>query len=210
MTKDPYKAFKQDYLVRTNSESKPFEDLETESPESPHIVASSTSLPDSTPPAYHVEELEDSVTFSTRSTSSNSTTPLSPDHLLTHATPVLVPSLRRIARMAVCVHPTISLGYSASIAEVAAMSDSAFSKRFMSSYDSLPSSTLLVQKRYRGTSELILGTDSKEEDEDVEEDSDSYSESEDTEDVGPAAGDEGPITWDEGLAAGDKDPSMRV
>ncbi|GKG62070.1 hypothetical protein Tco_0631974, partial [Tanacetum coccineum] len=47
---------------------------------------------------------------------------------------------------------------SASIAEVAAMSDSAFRKRFRSSYKSLPLSSppdLPSRKRSRGTSKLV-------------------------------------------------------
>ncbi|GJU62056.1 hypothetical protein Tco_1243891 [Tanacetum coccineum] len=92
--KDAYEAIRQTYLVETDTESEPFEDLETETPESPHIVA---------PLACHDEESEGSGTSDARSTSSNSTAPLSPDHPLTHATPVLVPSLPRTARMAVRV-----------------------------------------------------------------------------------------------------------
>ncbi|GJY68776.1 hypothetical protein Tco_0471758 [Tanacetum coccineum] len=78
---DPYEAIRQAYLVGTDTESKPFEDLRTESPESPHIVVS---------PVGHVEESENSETSGVGSTSSDSTTPLSPDHPLTHDTPVLV------------------------------------------------------------------------------------------------------------------------
>ncbi|GJY59830.1 hypothetical protein Tco_0459722 [Tanacetum coccineum] len=96
MTKD-----RQAYLVRTDTESEPFEDLETETPESPHTVASPTPLPDSTPPTCHVEESEGSDTSDVRSTSSDSTAPLLPDHPLTHTTPALVSSLRRTAHMAV-------------------------------------------------------------------------------------------------------------
>nr|GEV74634.1 hypothetical protein [Tanacetum cinerariifolium] len=121
-----------------------------------------------------------------------------PDHPLTHTTPVSVPILRRTARMVVRVPHVMLPGLSASMVEVEAMSDSAFRKRFRSSYDSLPSPTLLVKKWYRGTSELILGTDSEE----VEESSDSGSESEDIEDEGPTAEDEDLATEDEGLAAG--------
>nr|GEV81757.1 hypothetical protein [Tanacetum cinerariifolium] len=102
--------------------------------------------------------------------------------------------------MTVRVPLVMSLGLSAGIAEVAAMSDSAFRKRFRSSYDSSPSLTFPVRKRYRGTSELILGTDS-EEDEEVEESSNSNSESEDIEDEGPTAKDEDHAAEDEGLAA---------
>ncbi|GJY22552.1 hypothetical protein Tco_0396210 [Tanacetum coccineum] len=50
-------------LVETDTESRTFStvtlDLETETPESPHTIASPTSLPDSMPPTCHVEESED-------------------------------------------------------------------------------------------------------------------------------------------------------
>nr|GEY08218.1 hypothetical protein [Tanacetum cinerariifolium] len=155
-------------MLETDTESEPFED-EAEAPESPYFVA---------PPTCCVKESEDSNTFGARSTSSNSTTLLSPDLLLTHASPVLVPSLCRTAHMAVCVSPAMSPGLSAGIAEVAAMSDLTFCKRFRSFYDSSPSPTLPVRKRYRCTSELIL----KDED--------------------PVARDEGLATGDEGLGVG--------
>nr|GEX09754.1 hypothetical protein [Tanacetum cinerariifolium] len=157
----------------------------------PHIVA---------PLTCHVEELEGSGTSGARSTSSDSTAPLLPDHPLTHTTPILVPIIHRTARMAMRVPLMMSPSLSAGIAEVTAMSDPAFHKRFRSSYNSLPSPTLPVQKRYRGTSELILGTDS-EEDEEVEESLDSDSESEDVEDEGPTTEDEDPAAEDEGLVA---------
>ncbi|GJY63503.1 hypothetical protein Tco_0464963, partial [Tanacetum coccineum] len=172
---DPYKAIRQACLVRTDTESEPFEDpVETEEPESPHTVAPPTSLHDSTPPT-------------------------------------LVPILRRTARMAVHVPPAMSPGLFASIAEVEAMSDSAFCKRFRSSYKSSPSSSppdLPSWKRYRGTSELVEDDmeedDDEEEDEEIEESSDSDSESQDAEDEGPTIEDEDPAVGDEGLAAGDK------
>nr|GFA18627.1 hypothetical protein [Tanacetum cinerariifolium]GFA22203.1 hypothetical protein [Tanacetum cinerariifolium] len=148
LPEDPYEAIRQAYLVRTDTESEPFE-----------------------------------------------------DHPLTHTTPDLVPILRRTARMAVRVLPVMSPGLSGGMAKVAAMSDSAFCKRFRSSYDSSSSPTLPVRKRYRGTSELILGTDS-EEDEEVEESLDSDSESKDVEDEGRTAEDDDPATKDKGLAAG--------
>ncbi|GJZ42908.1 hypothetical protein Tco_0590163 [Tanacetum coccineum] len=76
---DPYEAIRQAYLVGTDTESEPFEDpIETETPESPHTVASPTSLHDSTPPTCHVEESEGSDTSGARSTDHGSTTPLSP------------------------------------------------------------------------------------------------------------------------------------
>nr|GEY10176.1 hypothetical protein [Tanacetum cinerariifolium] len=131
----------------------PFEDpIDTETPKSPHTIAPST---------FHVRESEGSSTSGARSTSSDSTTPLSSDHLLTHTTPVLVPSLYRTVHMVVRVPPAMSPSFSVSISEVAAMPNSAFYKRFRSSYDSSPSLTFPVWKRYRGTSELILDTDSE-------------------------------------------------
>nr|GEV31812.1 retrovirus-related Pol polyprotein from transposon TNT 1-94 [Tanacetum cinerariifolium] len=107
--------------------------------------------------------------------------------------------------MAVYVLPVMSPGLSAGIVEVAAMFDLAFRKRFRSSYDSSPSPPLPVRKRYRGTSELIIDTDS-EEDEKVGESSDSDSVTEDAKDEGPAVEDEDPAAGDEGLAAGTRAP----
>nr|GEX89646.1 hypothetical protein [Tanacetum cinerariifolium] len=236
LPEDPYEAIRQAYLVRTNTKSKPFEG-EAETPESPHIVApptchvkeskgSGTSgvrstssdstaplLPDyprtHTKPAL-VPILQHSDTSGVRSTSLDSTIPLSPNHPLTHTTPVLVLSLRRTARMDVCVPLAMSPSLSVSIAEVAAMSDLAFRKRFRSSYDSSPSPTLPVRKRYRGTSELILDTDEEEEDEEAEESLDSDNESEDIKDEGLAAKDEGPATRDDGLDARDEGPDIRI
>ncbi|GKA89835.1 hypothetical protein Tco_0811647, partial [Tanacetum coccineum] len=101
--------------------------------------------------------------------------------------PVLILILRRIARMAVRVSHAMSSGLSASMAEVAAMSEFALCKRFRSSYESLPSVSppdLPSWKRYRGTSELV--EDSKdnddEEDGEIEESMDSDSMSKDSED----------------------------
>ncbi|GKD68618.1 hypothetical protein Tco_1322708, partial [Tanacetum coccineum] len=100
------------------------------------------------------------------SASLDSTAPLSPDHPLTHVSPTPTPTRdsfhRRTACMTVHVQPVMSPSLPASIAEVAAMSDSTFRKRFRSPYDSSPSPTLPVRKRYRGTSELIIDTDSDE------------------------------------------------
>ncbi|GJU83178.1 hypothetical protein Tco_1285543 [Tanacetum coccineum] len=100
------------------------------------------------------EEFEASRPSGTRtissysSASSNSTVPLSPDYPLTHASPTPTPAM--------------SPGHSARVAEAMALSDSAFRKRYRSYYDTpSPSLTLLVRKRYRGTSELILDTDSE-------------------------------------------------
>nr|GFA17600.1 hypothetical protein [Tanacetum cinerariifolium] len=152
LPKDPYEAVRQAYLVGTDTESEPFKG-EAETPELPHIVA---------PPTCHVEESEGSGMSGMRSTSSDSTAPFSPDQPLTDTTPALVFILRRTARMAMRVPPAMSHGLSAGIADVAAMSDSVFRKRFRSSYDRSPSPTLPVRK----------------------------SESEDAEDEGPTAEDE--------------------
>ncbi|GKF60490.1 hypothetical protein Tco_0177276, partial [Tanacetum coccineum] len=118
--------------------------------------------------------------------------------------PILVPILRRTARMAVRVPHAMSSGLSASMAEVAAMSESALCKRFPSLCESSPSVSppdLPSRKRYRGTSELVK--DSKEEDgeedEKIEESMDFDSLSEDAEDEGPTTEDEDPATKDEGL-----------
>ncbi|GKG31655.1 hypothetical protein Tco_0426605, partial [Tanacetum coccineum] len=80
---------------------------------------------------------------------------------------------------------------SASIAEVAAMSDSVFCKRFRFSYESSPSSSppdIPSWKCSRG--------------------SNSYSKN--AEDEGPTVEDGGPSVGDEGLAAGDEGLGMRV
>ncbi|GJS91665.1 hypothetical protein Tco_0774301 [Tanacetum coccineum] len=102
------------------------------------------------------------------SASSDSTTPLSPDHPLTHVSPTPTPTRvlfhRRTARIVVCPQPTLSPGMSARIAKAAALSLSSFRKTYRSSYETSSSSslTLPVWKRYRGTSKLILDTDNDE------------------------------------------------
>nr|GFB51985.1 hypothetical protein [Tanacetum cinerariifolium] len=163
LPEDPYEAIRQAYLVGMNTESEPFEDLESETPKSPHIVA--------------------------------------PPHVMLRSHRVLA---RPTTRMAVRVPPVMSPGLFVDIAEVAAMPDLAFRKRFGSFYDSSPSPTLPVQKRYRGTSELIWGIDSEE----INESSDSDSESKDAEDEGPTAEDEDPVARDEGLVTKVEGPGI--
>ncbi|GJZ61190.1 hypothetical protein Tco_0617327 [Tanacetum coccineum] len=189
LPEDPYEASRQAYSL--------------------HIVASPTSLSDSTPPTFHVEESEGYDMSGARSMSSDSTAPLSPDHPLTHTTPTLVPVLRWIVRMVVRVLLAMSPGLSASVAEVSAMSDSTFCKRFRSSYESSPSSSppdLPSQKRYVGTSELVEDDDKdgddKEENEEMEESSDFDSVSEDVKDEDPTVEDEDPAAEDDDPAAG--------
>ncbi|GKE12455.1 hypothetical protein Tco_1416006 [Tanacetum coccineum] len=190
-------------LENVDTESEPIEALE-----SPHTISS---------PTCHVKESKGSDTSGARSTSSDSTAPLSPDHPLTHATPTLVPVLYRTARMAVRVPPEMLPGLSVSVAEVATMSDSAFRKRFRSSYESSPSSSppdLPLRKRYRDTSELVEVDneegDDEEEDEEMEESSDSGSVSEEVEDEGPTVEDDDPAAGEEGLATGDEGPGIGV
>ncbi|GJW84901.1 hypothetical protein Tco_0158046 [Tanacetum coccineum] len=141
----------------------------------------------------------------------------SPTSLPVGNPPTLVPILCRTARMAVRVPLVMSPGLSASMAEVEAMSESAFCKRFRSFYESSPYLSLPdlpSQKCYRGTSELVEDDNEEkyddEEDEEIEESLDSDSVSEDAEDEGPTAEDEDPIAGDEGLAAGDEGPDMGV
>nr|GFB15890.1 hypothetical protein [Tanacetum cinerariifolium] len=79
-----------------------------------------------------------------------------------------------MTRMVVPTQLTLSLNMSARITDAAALFLSSFRKKYRSSYETSSSSlTLPVQKRYRGTSELILDTDSEGDelgDEDTEED----------------------------------------
>ncbi|GKC08351.1 hypothetical protein Tco_0999961, partial [Tanacetum coccineum] len=94
---------------------------------------------------------------------------------------------------------------------VAAMSESAFHKRFRSSYESSPSSSspdLPLRKRYWGTSELV--EDDDEDDEEIEKSLDSNNVSEDAKDEGPTIEDEDPAIRDEGLAAGDEGPGDAI
>ncbi|GJT18711.1 hypothetical protein Tco_0877417 [Tanacetum coccineum] len=119
----------------------------------------------------------------------------------------------RTTRMVVRVPPAMSSGLSASMAEVAAMSESVFCKRFRSSCESSPSVSppdLPSRKRYRGTSELVEDSekDDDEDDEEIKESMDSDSVSEDVHDEGPTAEDEDPATRDEGLTARDEGPGM--
>ncbi|GKD06049.1 hypothetical protein Tco_1181023, partial [Tanacetum coccineum] len=127
--------------------------------------------------------------------------------------PVLIPILRRSARMVVRVPHAMSSGLSVSMAEVAAMSGSALCERFQSSYKSSPSVSppgLPSRKHYRGMSELVEDSeeDDDEEDEEIEESMDSNSVSEDVEDKGPTTEDEDPAAEDEGLTAGVEGPGM--
>ncbi|GKC85764.1 hypothetical protein Tco_1141481, partial [Tanacetum coccineum] len=112
--------------------------------------------------------------------------------------------------MAVRTQPTLSIGMSARIVEAAALSPSSFRKRYRSSYEtsSTSSPTLSVRKRYRGTSELILDTDS-EEDELGEEDTkkDEEDESSDADDERERERESQGLD-DEGHGLGDEDHGL--
>ncbi|GKF20115.1 hypothetical protein Tco_0068753 [Tanacetum coccineum] len=102
------------------------------------------------------------------------------------------------ARIAVRVPHAMSSGLSASMAEVATISEFALRNRFRSSCESSPyvsSPDLPLRKRYRGTFELVEDSeeDDDEEDEDVEE-----------KDEDPAAEDEGLIARVESLGMDDE------
>ncbi|GJU13642.1 hypothetical protein Tco_1136038 [Tanacetum coccineum] len=114
-----------------------------------------------------------------------------PTSLPNSTPPTLVPILYRTARMVVRVPPAMSPGLSTSIAEVVAMSDSAFLEDDEEEEDEEEE-------------------DDKEEDEEIEESLDSDSASEDTKDEGPTIDDEDPAAGDEGLAVGDEGPGMGV
>ncbi|GJZ00263.1 hypothetical protein Tco_0517692 [Tanacetum coccineum] len=161
---DPYEAIRQACLVEMETESETSEDpIDTKTPESPHAVASPTPLPNSTLPACHTEVSEDSDTSGTRSTSSDSTAPLSPDHLLTRTLPTPTPTRtsfhHRTTRMTVLAQPVMSHGHSARVARAMALSDFAIRKRYRSSYEtsSSSSSALPERKRYRGEEAIPEG-----------------------------------------------------
>nr|GEZ74229.1 UBN2 domain-containing protein [Tanacetum cinerariifolium] len=138
---------------------------------------------------------------------------VAPPTLLHDSTPpTLVPILCRTARMAVRIPPVMLLILSASIAEVAAMSDSASRKRFRSSYENSPSSSppdLPLRKRYWGMFELVEDDEEEEDDEEgddeeIKESSKSDIVSEDAKDDGPTTEDGDPAARDRGLAARDE------
>ncbi|GJY05106.1 hypothetical protein Tco_0371046 [Tanacetum coccineum] len=160
----PNLSIRQSQLVDTDTES----DLE----EAPSEAEESQPLGSRVPlmsEEFKASEPSGTRTISSHSlVSSDSTTPLSPDHPLTHASPTPTPTRvsfhHRTARMAVRTQPTLSPSMSTRMAEATTLSPSSFRKRYKSSYEtpSTSSSSILpVRKRYRGTSELILDTDNK-------------------------------------------------
>ncbi|GKB25208.1 hypothetical protein Tco_0864609 [Tanacetum coccineum] len=204
---DPYVAVRQTRLVDTKSEPE----------EAPSEVEELQSLGFRVPlMGEEFEAVEPSGTriISSHSPASlNSTTPLSPDHPLTHISPTPTPTRslfhHRTAGMTVRVQLAMFPSHSARVTEAMALSDSAFRKRYRSSYESPSSSSssaLPVQKRYRGTFELILDTNNEGDelgDKDIKEDEED--ESLDADDEGERSDDEGHSSDDEGRGLGDED-----
>ncbi|GJZ68337.1 hypothetical protein Tco_0631577, partial [Tanacetum coccineum] len=180
---DPYLIVRQAHIpAAIDTESEP-EEAPSETEELQPLAArttppSSDHTPTSPDPTLVSpltdEDFEASEPSDTRITSSHSTapsdftTPLSPDYLLTQTapTPMLSQSLYycRTAHMVVRTQPAMSPGLSARVTEAMALSPSLFRKRHIPSYETPSSSslalsqTLLVQKRYRGTSKLVDDT----------------------------------------------------
>ncbi|GJS19487.1 reverse transcriptase domain-containing protein [Tanacetum coccineum] len=199
---DPYVVVRHAQLVDRDTES----DLE----EAPSEAEESQPLGSRVP--FISEEFEASDPSGTRTVSSHSPvssdsiTPLSPDHPLTHVSPTPTPTRvsfhHRTVRIAVRTQLTLSSSMSTLIAEAVALSPSSFRKRYRSSYETpspSASMTLLMRKRYIGTSELILDTDSEGDElgeEDTEEDecsdADDDREGQGLDDAGRGLEDEGP------------------
>ncbi|GKB77817.1 hypothetical protein Tco_0944712, partial [Tanacetum coccineum] len=131
---------------------------------------------------------------------------------LTRTSPTLTPTRasfhRRTARMTVHAQPVMSPSHSARVAKAMALTDSALCKRYRSSYETSSSSSLAlpVRKRYRGTFELILDTNS-EEDKIGEEDTDE-DEGHGLDDEGHGLDDEGHVLDDEGHGLDDEGRSV--
>ncbi|GJU38070.1 hypothetical protein Tco_1186424 [Tanacetum coccineum] len=166
---DPYLAVRKAYLHTTrDTDSEPEEaPLETEefqpsSTRSAPLSSDHTPIPpDYTPVSPLIdEEFEASEPSDTRittphsTTPSDSTTPLSLDHLLTQRAPTPTPAraffYHRTARMVVRTQPALPPVISARMAEAMTLSPSSF------------------RKRYRGTSELLESTDTETEDDESE------------------------------------------
>ncbi|GJX62165.1 putative ribonuclease H-like domain-containing protein [Tanacetum coccineum] len=189
--------------IAMNIESEPFEDpIKTKEthPLSPRAAPLSpdytSASPDYTPDTPHSDEDSEPMEGSeTRTASpSGSTLPLSPDHPLTQTSPTSTPSrafyYRSTACMVVRTQPTMSPGISGRVTKAMSLSTSSFRKSYRSSYETPSSSTtpassptLPIRKRYGGTSESILDTETEGDELEVKE---TGSESEASEDEGPS------------------------
>nr|GEY84150.1 hypothetical protein [Tanacetum cinerariifolium] len=125
---DPYVAVRQAQLVDTDTESDP--------EEAPLEVEDSQPLGSRVPfMGKEFEAFDPSSTWivsSHLSVSTDSTAPLSLDHLLTQVSPTLTPTralfYRRTAHMTMRAQPVMSPGHSSRVAEAMALSDTAFRK----------------------------------------------------------------------------------
>ncbi|GJT02780.1 hypothetical protein Tco_0823949 [Tanacetum coccineum] len=196
---DPYMLVRHAYTSTiTYTKFEPFEDpIETEEPQSLPITSAPIPSPNYTPATPHLdEELEPMEASETRTTSpSDTTSPLSPNHLLTQTSPTPISSraffYHNIACMAVRIQPTLSLGISTRVTEAMTLSPSSFCKRYRSSYKTPSSSaspasspTLPLRKRYQGTFKPILDTETEGDESKAE---GTGSESEESEDEGPGS-----------------------
>ncbi|GKD75303.1 hypothetical protein Tco_1333585 [Tanacetum coccineum] len=145
----------------------------------------------------HSDEESEPIEASETNTASPSdfTLPLSPDHPLTQTSPTPTPSrvfyYHSTAHMVMCTQPILSLGISARVTEAASLSPSSFRKRYRSFYKTPSSSpspasslTLPIRKRYRGTYDPILDTETKDDESEAE---GVGSGSEELEDEGPGS-----------------------
>ncbi|GJV21967.1 hypothetical protein Tco_1370987 [Tanacetum coccineum] len=162
----------------------PFEDpVETETPESPLIVAPPTSLPESTPPTL--------VPILRRTARMAVCVPPA-------MSPGLSASMAEVAAMSESVfHKSFRSSYKSSPSS--SPPDIPSRKRYQG-----------MSKLVEDDEEEDDEEDDDEEDEEIEKSLDYDSMSKDAEDGGPSVEDEDPVVRDEGLAAGDKGPSMGV
>nr|GEV31204.1 hypothetical protein [Tanacetum cinerariifolium] len=173
---EPYVAVRRAQLVDTDTESEPGE-APSKAEESQPLGSRVTLMS---------EEFKASKPSGTRTISSYS--------LASSIVYYMYDRTCSTARMTVRAQPAMSPGHSTRVAEAMTLSDSAFRKRYRSSYETpSPSLTLPVRKRYKGTSELILDIDSEGDelgDKDNEEDGED--ESSDADDERERSEDEGP------------------
>ncbi|GKA04719.1 hypothetical protein Tco_0683839 [Tanacetum coccineum] len=140
-------------------------DTKSEPEEAPSVIEEFLPLVSRAPltnEEFKASEPSDTRIISSHSTtSSDSTTPLSPDPPLTQTAPTPTLSLplyyRRTTHMAVRTQPTLSPGFLARLTEAMTLSLSSFRKRYRSSYETpssssspAPSPTLLIRKRHLG------------------------------------------------------------
>ncbi|GKC30857.1 hypothetical protein Tco_1038151 [Tanacetum coccineum] len=190
------------HIVVRDTKSEPLEDPIKAKETQPLSLSTSPLSPDYTPacPYYtpntpHSDEESEPIEApETRTASpSNSTSPLSLDHLLSRISPTSTPSrafyYRSTERMVVHTQPILLPGISGRVTKAMALSPPSFYKRYISSFETpssspspSPSPTLYIRKRYRGTSEPILDIETKDDELEAE---GAGSVNEESEDKGP-------------------------